>query len=215
MKDLNQKKEIKNHLVKIGVLLIAIVILGVSLTYAYYNAKLSGESNVDNQKAANFKVTSTLTSANVINDAKMSLIDAANINTEADKVEFSVTNDVTSTVSGKYFVYLTELKISKNLYSKYFKWQLVRKTSGGESIIDSGDFSKAIRTDATVPGEATNVLTTVQDIGLNKVALVIPKSTTDNLIFRIWIENNPSENQVDLTNGAFEGKLKIDATPSK
>ncbi|WP_304819240.1 hypothetical protein [uncultured Clostridium sp.] len=210
---MNTKKEMKSHIVKIGILVVSIVTIGISMTYAYYTAKISGNSNIDDISAAKFHITSTLADSTSISNMTMHLIDASEINIDADKVEFSVTNAETSTVSGQYFVYLIDATISKNLYSKYFKWQLVRQTTLGESIIDSGTFENIPRSDTPVEGEALNALTTVEKISLNKVALEIPKGTTDNLIFRLWLENDPDTNQLELTNGTFQAKLKIEATP--
>ncbi|MCI8575323.1 MAG: hypothetical protein HFI09_02525 [Bacilli bacterium] len=210
---MNTNKEMKNHIIKIGILVVSIVTIGISMTYAYYTAKISGNSTIDDISAAEFHITSTLADSTAISNMTMHLIDASEIDLHADKVEFSVTNSATSTVSGQYYVYLVDVSITKNLYSKYFKWQLVRKTSLGESVIDSGNFENVVRTDQEVPGEGSNALTSVDKISLNKVALEIPKDTTDNLIFRLWLENDPDLNQVDLTNGSFQAKLKIEATP--
>lgn len=210
---MDAKNEMKNHIIKIGVLVVSIVTIGISMTYAFYTAKISGNSEFDNVTAAEFHITSTLADSTAISNMKMSLIEPTNIAKSADKVEFSVTNSSTSTVSGQYYVYLINVKLTKNLYSKYFKWQLVRKTDLGESIIDSGNFEDVTRTDTPLEGESDIAETTVDKISLNKVALEIPKGTTDNLIFRLWLENDPDVNQVDLTNGAFEAKLKIEASP--
>ena len=42
---MNTKKEMKSHIVKIGILVVSIVTIGISMTYAYYTAKISGNSN--------------------------------------------------------------------------------------------------------------------------------------------------------------------------
>lgn len=211
---MNEKTELKNHLIKIGVLVAAIVLLGVSLTYSYYSANKKGTGNVDETSAGRLDVTSTLTTAPAISNTNLQLIDATNVSSSAEKVEFSVTSANTSTVNGKYFVYLTNLKLSKNLYSKYFKWQLVRKTSSGESEIAKGTFASAVRSDEVVPGEAAKVLTTAEDITLNSTVLTIAPNSQDNLVFRLWLENDNAINQVSLTEGQFSGKLKIEVAPS-
>lgn len=210
---MDTNKEMKNHVLKIVILVLSIVTIGISMTYAFYTAKISGNAQIDDINAAKFNVTSTLENASAISNSAMNLIDASEIATKSDKVEFSVTNDATSTVSGQYFVSLFNVRISKNLYSEYFKWQLVRKTSLGESIIDSGDFQNVERVDTPISGEADNVETTVKDFTLNNVALEIPAGTTDNLVFRMWLENDEVANQVDLTNGTFKGQLKVTASP--
>lgn len=209
------KNEMKKHIIKIGILTVAIITLGISLSYAYYSANMSGKAEITKRQAARLDLTSTLTDAQAINNSKLSLINASEVETKSEKVEFAVQNASTSTVAGKYYVYLTNIEISKNLYSKYFKWELVRVTSSGESKIANGDFSTAVRVGSVVDGEANNVVTTAEDIGLNKVALQLAINTKDDLIFRLWLENDENINQIDLTSGSFKGKLKIEATPVK
>ncbi len=209
------KSEMKSHIIKICVLVIAIITIGVSLSYAYFTAKFSGEADIDETSLAKFNITSTLQTAAAISNLKMTLIDQSEIKEKADSVQFSVTNSPDSTVNGQYFVHLTGIKITKNLYSEDFKWQLVRVTDSGESEIANGNFANVVRTSEVQDPEDDNVETTVADIDLNKVALEIESGNTDTLLFRIWLENDPENNQVELTNGSFQGKLRITATPKK
>lgn len=214
MNEKKEKKEIKNQAIKIGVLVLAIVVLAISLSYAYYSANKSGTSNIDNASAGKLDLSSTLTTASAISNTKLQLLDAANVKSEAEKVEFSVTSANTSTVNGKYYIYLTDIQLSKNLYSPYFKWQLVRITSNGESEIANGNFLNVTRTDIPSENEEEKAVTTIEDITLNSTVLTIAPNTTDQLAFRLWLENDPDNNQIELTEGTFQGKLKIEATPS-
>lgn len=212
---MKERQELKKQITKIGVLVFAIVIIGISLSYAYYSANISGKGEIPSTNAARLDLTSTLTDSKAINNPKLTLIDASAVKEMAEKVEFSVTNADTSTVNGKYYVYLTDVHITKNLYSKYFKWELVRVTSNIESQVSTGDFTNAVRMGSIVEGEDEKVLTDIEDIGLNKVALQIEPGNTDQYIFRLWLENDPVNNQIELTEGSFQGKLKIEATPTK
>lgn len=220
---MNEKKEIKNHIIKISVLVIAIVVLGVSLSYAYYSANKKGTSTIDETSAARLDLSSSLTTAQAIDSRNLTLIESTAVKTDADKVSFTVTNASTSTVNGKYHVYLTDVHLTKNLYSKDFKWQLVRVTSSGESEIATGNFAdstKVVRicasedTTCNTDAEDKRIMTDVKDITLNSTVLTIAPGTTDNLLFRIWLENDPDVNQVDLTEGTFQGKLKVEVTPT-
>lgn len=212
---MNAKKEMRNHVIKIGILIVAIITIGISVSYAYYTAVANEEVKVDKVQAGRLDITSTLETSGAINNAKMSLINASDVKNDADKVEFTVTNANTSTVSGRYFIYLTNIEITKNLYNEDFKWELVRVTSSGESTIANGSFATAVRSSKPDAGESDKVLTTAENISLNKVALEIPKATTDNLIFRLWLENDPVNNQLNLTEGSFKGRLRIEATAVK
>lgn len=212
---MNQKQEIKNHMIKIGIFVFAIILLGVSASYAYYTANISGQAEINKKNAAQFDLNSTLNDSAKINNPKLELLDDTQKIAKAEKITFSVTNENTSTVNGKYFVYLTDIKLSKNLYSEYFKWELVRITGDTESVMYSGTFADAIREDNATENEDFNVKTTTKEITLNSVALQITPGTTDNLLFRIWLQDDPNVNQVNLTNGSFEGRLRIEGTPVK
>lgn len=212
---MKEKQEFKNQAIKIGVLVFAIIIIGVSLSYAYYSANISGKGEIPTTNAARLDLTSTLTDAKAIKNTKLTLIDASEVKNMAEKVEFSVTNANTSTVNGKYYIYLTDVHITKNLYSEYFKWELVRISGNIESQVASGNFTNAVRMGSVVEGEDEKVLTDIEDIGLNKVALQIEPGNTDQYIFRLWLENDLNSNQIELTEGSFQGKLKIEATPTK
>lgn len=212
---MDERREIRNHIIKIGVIVVAIVTIGISLSYAYYSGNFSGQTEIDETNAARFDLTSTLDTTPAILARDMQLVNTADIKTKAEKVDFTVTNANTSTVNGKYYIYLTDIQLTKNLYSDYFKWELVKVEDSEETEIASGSFDDAIREGSVVEGEDYNVLTTAEDMALNKIALDLNIGDTDSLIFRIWLENDPDVNQVSLTNGSFQGLLKIEAVPVK
>lgn len=212
---MQEKNEIKNHIIKIGVFVVAIVVLGISLSYAYFTANGGGQADITDTNAAIFEVTSTLKDSTVIQNNKMALIDASDIKTKAEKVEFSVTNSNNSTVNANYQIHLTNIILSKNLYSEYFKWELVKKVGTEETLITNWTFENAKRLDTPVDGEGDKAETTVEEMILNTDPILIAKNTTDQLIFRLWLENDPDQSQIDLTEGQFKGILKIEATPVK
>ena len=90
----------------------------------------------------------------------------------------------------KYNLYLTELTISDNFKSKYFKWELLKNGT----TLYSGNFTNAI---------------TGEDYLLTSSPQTLEVSKTDNYILRIWLENDLQVNQIDLTNGTFSGKVKL------
>ncbi len=151
--------ELRNYFIMVLLFVISIVTLGISFSYAYFAATFSGEDEITNQKAANLNISSTLTSANAINAEELGLIKGEEYQTKGKKVAFTITNNDKSTeekeasnVNAYYTIKLVEMSLSKNLFSKYFKWALVKvetKSSDLESeestetrtVIASGDFT--------------------------------------------------------------------------
>lgn len=199
----------KSGFAKVVVLVFALIVLAISLTYAYFTANISGTPSTTTLKSGNLVVETDLESANAINNSKMSLINESAKEESSDKVTFYVTNTKDSTVSAKYYIYLDDITLTKNLYSEYLKWELLKN----DSVIYSGTFKNAIRTSDVTSGEADNVSTTAEKIQLNTEALTLDINSTDNLVFRMWLENDPDVNQLSLTEGAFAGRLYIEAVP--
>jgi hypothetical protein len=232
---MNTNKE-KSGILRIFILVISLIVIAFSSTYAYYTAVITGEDTVQKTSlsAANLDLTSDLDTVSSISNSNIRLINASDIETQAEKVTFTVTNSSNSTVSAKYNIYLTNITLSKNLYSEYFKWELLKMNGDEEVSIAKGDFSSATEkteetttettdtddtantTDTTETTEvAYNAKTKVEDIKLTTTELEIEPDTTDTLIFRIWLENDPDVNQINLSEGSFAGRLSLEAVPYK
>lgn len=206
------------------ILVIALVVIGVSGSYAYYTKVAQVKSTTTTATSGKIDISSNLEvtdNAIKILDEDLRLINAGDIETKAKSLEFNI-DSTKSTVNAKYEIYIKGITLTKNLYNADFKWQLVKKGTSN-TVIAQGNFSTAVRKEpAEVAGEVYNVSTKANDINLmNYLAegitandVVIAAGTTENFIFRIWLENNTSRNQIDLTNGSFEGKLGIAAYPA-
>ncbi len=206
----------KNHSIKtytvIAVLfVVSLVVLAVSVSYSFFNIRVSGEVQKKTPDGAgDFLVTSTLNDSDIINAAELALIDGTNYLTEAESVSFSVTNSVDSDVNAKYTIDIDEMSLSKNLASKYFKWVII--VNGEEKA--RGDFA-----DETIAPEGTSDTTLVENLTKHLIteenALSLNIGATDNLVFYMWLENDEAVDQLYLTNGTFKGKLSMSAVPSK
>lgn len=203
------KKNNKSNISKVIVLVVALIILGVSVTYAYFTAQISGTPTQTTIKAGTLKIETNLESVGAINNTQMKLIDATNKETEAETVSFYVKNSSESTVTAKYYIYLRDITISKNLYSAYFKWELLQNGN----VIGSGTFADAVRKDVPATDESANVITTAENITLNNDVVSLATNKSDSLEFRVWLENDANVNQIDLANANFEGKLYLEAIP--
>lgn len=206
----------KKLLISASILVFSIVVIGFSLTYAYFSVGYGGKAEVNGNQAAILNVDSDLKNASAINETEMALISEDEIETEAKKVTFDVTNQGTSTVNAKYIVKLIDYSITKNLSSKYFKWKLVVNPGEGEQVF-TGNFLQNPEDEGTkLTGSATDTLS-----GLNKVlvnedeALTLNIGKTDHLVFYVWLENDDALNQIYLTSGEFRGKLSLEAFPTK
>ena len=214
----------KSYVVRTLVLVFSLIILGISLTYAYFTLQIEGDPTDSNIATAKLIIDSNLKEAAAINNLNLSLISKTEKSEKADKVEFYIQNNSTGGISAKYFVYLTDISITKNLYSEYFKWELVKEGTEGETIINQGTFDvkNITRTDEAGEDEDPRIETTIMDIPLNTVGddgevvgIVLNNKAKDNLIFRIWLENDEVNNQLSLTSGSFSGKLYFEAIPYK
>lgn len=206
----------KKNFARVMILVMALIVLGISGTYAYYTSTITGNAVKTTASSGKIEITSSLETANAIQNTKIALINEDEISTKAEKLNFDINNTSNSTLDGKYFVYLKNSKLSKNLYSEYFKWSLINKDcdeTTNNCTLASGSFANARRTDTPLADEAENVVTTIDNIQLNSTAIEIDKNSTQNLEFRLWIQNDPDNNQIALTEGYFEGKLYIEAFP--
>lgn len=199
----------KSNFWKVIVLVVALIVLGISTTYAYFTTQLSGNPSTTSLTSGNLKIETNLESVSAINNRNIRLINETDKTTSAEKVSFYVKNTSESTVDAKYYIYLKEITLTKNLYSDYFKWELVQNGI----VVGSGNFGTATRTNAVNSEEANNVSTTAEDITLSAEPLLLNKNTNDNIIFRVWLENDENVNQISLTNGGFAGKLYLEAFP--
>lgn len=220
MKEKNSTKNtFLNFAMRITIFVLAIVIFGVSTSYAYYVANIKGQASVDESKTAVLNVTTTLENAPAISASKMTIINAADYLTKAQKVDFSITNQSTSNVKAKYTLKLVEMSITKNLSSKYFKYAVIVNAGKDNEKTFTGNFLD----EENIAPENTSVTKdnpeTVTGLTKNLIdednALILDIGSTDTLSFYIWVENDDNVDQLYLTNGNFSAKLSIDAYPTK
>lgn len=208
--DVKQKNINKRLFISTSILVFSLVIITMSVSYAYFSVSFRGTASVSNDSAAKFNVTSTLNNATAITADKMNLIEASAVTTSAKKVDFSVTNPSTSTVSAKYTLKIVSGSISKNLCSKYFKWRLVK----GTSQIAEGNFAGAV-SGVTEGTTTTDQASFTKELLGSSNAQTLAAGGTDNLTLYLWLENDAAANQLYLTNGSFSGKLSLEAVPVK
>jgi len=213
-KEIAPNNEVKKYSIMVIVFVISIVLIGVSLSYAYFSAKFTGNASTPTAKAAIMNVTTSLVTAQAINSDKLAIIDPADYKEKSEKVAFTVTNENTSNVNAKYTIKIDDMSLSKNLFSKYFKWELTINEGTANEKVFQGNFE-----DASVTPEGTEDKSMLT--GLSKIlvtdeqALSLNINQTDDIKFYIWLENDENVNQIYLTEGTFNGKLSMNAVPTK
>lgn len=205
---MKEQKENKKQWIKVAILVVALMVLAFSGTYAFFTSTFIGEPTTTTAKSGVFKIESSLEKTSVLNNKKMILIDEEEKEQKAEKLIFTVTSKMDSTVNGQISLFLKDVTLSKNLYTNYLKWELLK----GNKLISSGDFENVIRLGEEMEGEEENATTTVEDIKLAE-NLPIEKNTTDTYTFRMYLLNDKNQNQIELTNGHFSGRLYLEAIP--
>ena len=210
-KKLKKKSFVKNT-VLISVLVVSIIVIGISLSFAYFTMSIQGSSDTGNNQAAILNVTTTLTTADAINATSLAIIDGSEYLTKAESIDFTVTNNTDSNVNALYTINMTDITISKNMLSQYFKWALVINSDTSNAI--TGSFQ-----DLSLADEGNSDTSTVT-IG-SKVLIAdenarsLSIGATDTITLYLWLENDDNVDQLYLTNGTFSGKLSLNATPVK
>lgn len=210
---MDEKKSNKRQITKVLILVVALMVIAFSGTYAYFTNNFVGKPTTTTAISGVFDVESSLETTSTIQNRRMVLIHVNDTQDQreelADKLTFTVTSTENSTVDGEFNLFLKDIKLSKNLYSKYLKWELLK----GNEIINSGDFANVERVDTPVEDEEDKAVTDVKIFQLNKETLSLPKNTTQNFTFRMYLLDDPTRNQIELTNGSFNGRLYLEAVP--
>lgn len=210
---MNENKGNKRQLKKVLILVVALIVLAFSGTYAYFSTNFVGKPSTTTVTSGVFDVESSLETESAIRNRRMVLIHVTDTQDQrdekADKLTFTVTSTDESTVDGEFNIYLKDIKLTKNLYTKYLKWELLK----GNEIINSGNFENAVRVDTPIDEEEDKVITDVEEFQLNTTALSLPKNTTQTYTFRMYLLDDPKKNQIELTEGSFNGRLYLEAVP--
>jgi len=212
-KQVTPKNSLMKSTVTTIIFIVSIMVFGVSISYAYYTANFKGNSEVPSSTAAQLDVTTTLTTVPVINAAQLAIIEPSEYLTKGEKVSFSITNEATSNVKAKYVIKIVEMSLSENLFSKYLKWSLVVNHADGTSKTFNGDFSDESHAEGN--SSTTKVDKLSKTLIADDEAIVLNIDSTDQLTFYIWLENDDTVDQLYLTNGDFQGKISMNAVPTK
>ena len=188
------------------IIVVSIVIIGLSLSYAYYINTIR-ETNADNQGASltsgnlsmDFTTSQNIkaTSASLINDAD--ILSEENNNYTAFSISFAEDNTVSEAT---YNIYLTDISMTENFKSSYVKWALYRADN---TLVTQGDFSNV-----TLNGTGSGTHN-ASDITLASESITSVEGTKSYKLY-IWVSNDPDNNQISLLNGSLSAKVGFRAT---
>ena len=193
-----EKKQKNVKLISLCSILILLLAVIIGFSYAYFQNLLVNDNPTETKiKSPVLDLDITGLSNDYIELSNASLINPEDTQTKASEYSFEISHTKFSNVDAAiYYLNLTDIQISDNLKSSYFKWSLEQnntKDIDNQNII-TGDFSQ------------------IEDnyLKLNKKAFVLPNENTDTYTLKIWLENDPNVNQNDLLNGNFSAKLTLE-----
>ena len=172
---------------------IIVITFFVYASYAFFNNKIVGEGKqIKTKSSDDFYVTFNNSSEISMENAE--LIDDANKENDAEKIEFTI--NVSNLDNPSFDVNLNNLYVSTELQSVYTKWELYNTNTA--EILSSGNFETC--TDCENGGVTYNILSGGS----------LTKNEPLELGFRLWLSNAGSGiDQNDLLNGSLSGKIVV------
>ena len=168
---------------------VTIVVYCIGIAYAYFTARISGNDTASSATVTVGKLMIDFDTTEYISNQYGELIQDSEKESKADANKFSVKHSVDSNIKADYTLSLTDIRISDNLKSSDFKWELVKN----DTVLSSGNFSD-IGTSTTL-----NLTPNYQRLEVNN---------TDKYIFRIWLSETDVD-QSSLYNGTFSAKISL------
>lgn len=204
---MNDNKSTKRNVLGSLILVMSIVIIGISTSYAYFINTVE-EVNSENKGVSVTSGALTMNFATVedkyINANAASLINDSDVTTKADYTTFSVTLPSGKVSAASYNLFLTDIKMTQNFKSEYLKWALY----SAEGVqVATGDFSGV--TMGTQDG-TNDAGTPVYDVTGNiplKTNIDIASGATDTYKLYVWLSYVADVQQNSLLNGSLSAKV--------
>lgn len=185
------------------ILVMAFVIIGISVSFAYYTNAIreegdravsiqSGGLTMNFETAADKYITAT----------SSSLISEADILNSDNYTEFSIDFPSENNANkASYNLFLTNIKLTSNYKSSDVKWALY---DASNTRVNYGDFSSVTLGASETSGDYT--LYNVDNIPiLNETE--ITKGTTVSYKLYVWLNSNPTKGQNNLLNGKITARV--------
>lgn len=169
---------------------ISVMLFVLSLSYYYINWSVDDKEN--KQAIINTgELATDFITTQYIDNQSVGLITPQEVAQKAEYTAFNVSHADSSTASANYNIFLTQITLSENLLSPYFKWSL---------LLNNQEIAQGSFADYDQSGR----------LQLNSQKLKLPVGQKDNWVLRVWLENDPLIDQNELLNGSFKAKVTID-----
>jgi len=162
--------------------LIALIVLGIGIGYAYFAA----QGTTISQQITSGNLSVGFNTTNILRTSGLIPIKASDVDSKATLIEFSVQNK--GDITGYFDISLTELTIDNELKDSYFKWRLQE----GDTVISEGNF---------VVADNTKLL---------QRSIKIEKTITKNYKLLVWLEES-NQDQNHMQNKSLTAKVTVDA----
>ena len=193
----------KNYVIICAIFVVALLILGISLTYAFFETDISSNFTETKFTTGTFSMDTNLTDASVINASNMTLLNTDEVESKSEKINF--TAQAKNNNNAKFNIYLKNIKISSNMIDSSFKWQLL----ADNKVISSGDFSDITKNGKLSTSKTSTDLVKYHDTyGLKKAGNFNGNSEM-NFEIRLYLLNS-SVDQSSLIDGTFEASAAIE-----
>lgn len=193
----------KNYVIICAIFVVSLLILGISLTYAFFETDISSNFTETKFTTGTFSMDTNLTDASVINATNMTLLNTDEVESKSEKINF--TAQAKNNTNAKFNIYLKNITISSNMIDSSFKWQLL----ADNKVISSGDFSDITKNGKLSTSKtSTNLIKYYDTYYLTKVGKFNGNNEM-NFEIRLYLLNS-SVDQSSLIDGTFEASAAIE-----
>lgn len=193
----------KNYVIICAIFVVALLILGISLTYAFFETDISNDFTETKFTTGTFSMDTNLTDASVINASNMTLLNTDEVESKSEKINF--TAQAKNNNNAKFNIYLKNIKISSNMIDSSFKWQLL----ADNKVISSGDFSDITKNGKLSTSKTSTDQVKYYDTYYLKKAGNFNGNSEMNFEIRLYLLNS-SVDQSSLIDGTFEASAAIE-----
>lgn len=193
----------KNYVIICAIFVVALLILGISLTYAFFETDISNDFTETKFTTGTFSMDTNLTDASVINASNMTLLNTNEVESKSEKINF--TAQAKNNNNAKFNIYLKNITISSNMIDSSFKWQLL----ADNKVISSGDFSDITKNGKLSTSKTSTDLVKYYDTYYLKKAGNFNGNNEMNFEIRLYLLNS-SVDQSSLIDGTFSSSAAIE-----
>ncbi len=196
----------KNYILAI-LLVLSIVALVASFTYAFFLTDTPGEVTQTKIESGTFDIATSLTNLSGINATNMTLLEESEITEKSNKINFTVQSKSSTNNAGRFNIYLKDITISTGMINSSFKYQILMDGN----IIQNGDFSRLNTLGIISTSKTSTDAIKYYDNLVLASAIDFDDFNESEIEIRVYLLNDNTVNQNDLMNGNFSCKVGVEA----